>query len=79
MGLDYVDLMIIDSPKPRAKFLESDSYFEGNREAFKAPEEAYQAGKLRSIGLSNFEKADMDNILFLLCKATGQSDIGPHK
>jgi len=26
-------------------------------------EEAYKAGKLRAIGLSNFEKADLDNIL----------------
>src|SRR3954465_2635593 len=65
LGLDYIDLMIIHSPKPWAKFLESDNYFEGNREAWKALEEAYKAGKLRSIGLSNFEKEDIDNILAL--------------
>jgi diketogulonate reductase-like aldo/keto reductase len=64
LGLDYIDLMIIHSPKPWAKFKESEPYFEGNREAWKALEEAYKAGKLRSIGLSNFEKADIDNILF---------------
>src|SRR2546423_3703413 len=63
LGLDYIDMMIIHSPKPWAKFLESDTYFEGNREAWRALEEAYKAGKLRSIGLSNFEKADIDNIL----------------
>src|SRR3954449_9670955 len=63
LGLDYIDLMIIHSPKPWAKFLESETYFEGNREAWRALEEAYTAGKLRSIGLSNFEKADIDNIL----------------
>src|SRR3954451_3239080 len=62
-GLDHIDLMIIHSPKPWAKFLESDPHFEGNREAWRALEEAYKAGKLRSIGLSNFEKADIDNIL----------------
>jgi diketogulonate reductase-like aldo/keto reductase len=28
-----------------------------------ALEEAYQAGKLRAIGLSNFEQADIENIL----------------
>ena len=62
-GLGYIDLMIIHSPKPWAKFLEDEPYFEGNREAWRALEEAYKAGKLRSIGLSNFEEADIDNIL----------------
>ena len=63
LGLDYIDLMIIHSPKPWAEFKESDHYFEGNREAWRALEEAHKAGKLRAIGLSNFEKADVDNIL----------------
>jgi len=63
MGLDYVDMMIIHSPKPWTKFHGDDPYFEGNREAWRALEEAYKAGKLRAIGLSNFEKADIDNIL----------------
>ena len=63
LGLDYIDMMIIHSPKPWAKFLEDEPYFEGNREAWRALEEAYEAGKLRAIGLSNFEKADVDNIL----------------
>lgn len=63
LGLDYIDLMIIHSPKPWAKFLESEPYFEGNRVAWRALEEAYKAGKLRSIGVSNFEIADLKNIL----------------
>ncbi len=63
LGLDYIDMMIIHSPKPWMEFHESDPYFEGNREAWRALEEAYKAGKLRAIGLSNFEKADLDNIL----------------
>ena len=63
LGLNYIDLIIIHSPKPWTKFLQRDPYFEGNREAWRALEEAYKAGKLRSIGLSNFEKADIDNIL----------------
>lgn len=63
MGLDYIDMMIIHSPRPWKEFHEEDPYFEGNREAWKALEEAYKAGKLRAIGLSNFEKADIDNIL----------------
>jgi diketogulonate reductase-like aldo/keto reductase len=63
MGLDYIDMMIIHSPKPWMKFHEDDHFFEGNREAWRALEEAYKAGKLHAIGLSNFEKEDIDNIL----------------
>lgn len=63
MGLDYIDLMIIHSPKPWAKYDGADRFFEGNKEAWRALEEAYKAGKLRAIGLSNFQKEDIDNIL----------------
>lgn len=63
MGLEYIDMMIIHSPQPWMKFGDKERYFEGNREAWRALEEAYQAGKLRAIGLSNFEKQDIDNIL----------------
>ncbi|MFX1586460.1 MAG: aldo/keto reductase, partial [Promethearchaeota archaeon] len=60
LGLDYIDMMIIHSPQPWTEFREEDPYFEGNREAWRALEEAYNDGKLRAIGLSNFEKADID-------------------
>ena len=63
MGLDYIDMMIIHSPQPWRQFRGRDRYFEGNREAWRALEEAHKAGKLRAIGVSNFEKADLDNIL----------------
>ena len=63
LGLDYIDLMIIHSPRPWAKYSDEDPHSEGNRQAWKALEEAYKAGKLRSIGVSNFEKADIENIL----------------
>ena len=63
LGVDYIDLMIIHSPKPWSKFHEKESYFEGNREVWRALEEGYKAGKLRAIGISNFEKPDIDNIL----------------
>jgi len=63
LGFDHIDMMIIHSPQPWTKFRGDDRYFEGNREAWRALEEAYKAGKLRTIGLSNFEKADIDNIL----------------
>lgn len=63
LELDYIDMMIIHSPKPWAKFNESEPYYEGNRQAWKALEEAYKAGKLRAIGVSNFQIADLENIL----------------
>lgn len=62
MGLDYLDMMIIPSPQPWADFRGGD-YAEGNRAAWRALEDAYTAGKLRAIGVSNFRKPDLDNIL----------------
>ena len=64
MGLDYIDLMLIHSPQPWAQFREAvRSFDEGNRQAWKAMEEAYQQGKLKAIGVSNFEKGDLENLL----------------
>jgi len=63
MELDYLDLMIIHSPKPWREFLSEEPYAAGNRAAWRALEDAYQAGKLKAIGVSNFERADLDNIL----------------
>ncbi len=63
MELDYIDLMIIHSPQPWAHFREDERWFEGNMEAWRALEEAYKAGKLRAIGVSNFEKEDLANII----------------
>lgn len=63
LGLDYIDMMIIHSPKPWMKFHGEDHYFEGNREAWRALEDAYKAGKLKAIGVSNFEQEDLNNIL----------------
>ncbi len=70
MGLDYVDLMLIHSPQPWADFRGGD-YSEGNREAWRALEDAHKAGKVRSIGVSNFLEADLENIL-------GSCTVVPH-
>jgi diketogulonate reductase-like aldo/keto reductase len=63
LGLDYIDLMLIHSPRPWAQFHDGEHFFEGNLEAWRALEAAHHAGKLRAIGVSNFERADLDNIL----------------
>ena len=69
-GLDYLDMMIIHSPQPWDEFGGDDRYFEGNREAWRALEEAYDARKLRAIGLSNFQATDIDNILAACARST---------
>ena len=64
MGLDYLDMMIIHSPQPWVEVNQSeDRYFEGNKEAWRALEDAYNAGKLKAIGVSNFLEHDIDNLL----------------
>lgn len=62
-GLDYIDMMIIHSPQPWAEFRDEKRYFEENREVWKALEDAYDAGKVRAIGVSNFLIDDLQNIL----------------
>lgn len=62
LGLDHIDLMLIHSPQPWDDFRGGD-YAEGNREAWRALEDAYKSGKLRSIGVSNFEQSDLENLL----------------
>lgn len=63
LGMDRIDLMLIHSPQPWAEFREGGNFDEGNLEAWRALEEAHAAGKLRAIGVSNFERSDLDNIL----------------
>ena len=62
-GLDYIDLMIIHSPQPWAQFRESSRFFAENKEVWKALEDAYQAGKVKAVGVSNFLVDDLQNIL----------------
>ncbi|KGN31440.1 2,5-diketo-D-gluconic acid reductase [Knoellia sinensis KCTC 19936] len=62
MGLDHIDLMLIHSPQPWDDFRGGD-YAEGNREAWRALEDAHKAGKLRSIGVSNFQQSDLENVM----------------
>jgi len=63
LGIDYLDLLLIHAPESWAEFHGGNHYFEENLEVWKAMEEAVQAGKVRSIGVSNFKQADLTNIL----------------
>ncbi|MFW5416900.1 aldo/keto reductase [Nocardiopsis sp. CNT-189] len=62
LGLDHIDLMLIHSPQPWDDFRGGD-YAEGNRQAWRALEDAHKAGRLRSIGVSNFLRSDLEDIL----------------
>jgi diketogulonate reductase-like aldo/keto reductase len=63
MGLDYIDMMIIHSPQPWVEVNQSENrYFEGNLEAWRALTDAYKAGKIRAIGVSNFLEEDIENL-----------------
>lgn len=63
MGLDYIDLIIIHAPQPWTQFRGENRFFEENKAVWKAMEEAYKAGKVKAIGLSNFDEEDLANIL----------------
>lgn len=63
LGMDYIDLMIIHCPQPWAEFRGERRYFTENKEVWRALENAYKAGKVKAIGVSNFLVDDLENIL----------------
>ena len=63
LAVEHIDLMLIHSPQPWSAFRKGEHFLEGNLQAWRALEEAQAAGKLRAIGVSNFEQVDLDNII----------------
>lgn len=64
MNLDYIDMMIIHSPQPWEKVNQSNNrFFKENQEVWRAMEESVKSGKVKTIGVSNFLKEDIENIL----------------
>lgn len=63
MELDYIDLMLIHSPQPWTEWRDEKRYFEENIQVWKALEDAYKAGKIKAIGVSNFLMDDLENLL----------------
>ncbi len=60
LGLDYLDLYLIHWPNP-IKF--RDCWAQMNAESWKAMEEAYNDGKIKAIGISNFCQRHIDQLL----------------
>ena len=62
----YLDLVIIHAPRPwdemRVDHIDN-YYYEENKEAWRAMEELYEEGKVKAIGVSNFEIDDLKNLL----------------
>ena len=63
MGLDYLDQIIIHSPQPWTEFRVEKRYFEENRAVWRALKDAQAAGKVKVIGVSNFLRDDLENLL----------------
>lgn len=63
MGLTYLDQMIIHAPQPWGEFRGAKRYFDENREVWRALEDAQAAGKVRVIGVSNFLRDDLENLM----------------
>lgn len=63
LGLDYVDLILIHCPQPWVLFRSKRRFFKENVEVWKALEEAYNEGKVKAIGVSNFLVDDLQNII----------------
>jgi 2,5-diketo-D-gluconate reductase A len=53
LGVEYIDLYLIHRPRPR----------EDIKGSWKAMEELYLAGKIRAIGVSNFDAEQLDELL----------------
>lgn len=63
LNIEYIDLVIIHSPEPWTDFREGKHYFKENIDVWKALEEFYAEGKVKAIGVSNFEKEDLENLI----------------
>jgi len=64
LNLEYVDLLLIHAPQPWDKpWQKGHRYYEENRQVWKALEEFYKKGVVKSIGVSNFFVDDLKNIL----------------
>ena len=63
MGLTYLDQMLIHSPQPWREFRAEKRYFQENRAVWRALEDAQATGKVRVIGVSNFLRDDLENLL----------------
>ena len=65
LGLEYIDLYLIHAPWPWDQI--GIDCTEGNLDSWRAFEEIYESGKVKAIGISNFEPKHIEPIL-AMCK-----------
>ena len=61
LGVDYLDLYLIHAPWPWDEI--GKDCTEGNIQSWKAMEQLYNDGKIRTIGVSNFSEGDIQALL----------------
>ncbi|WP_119327290.1 aldo/keto reductase [Companilactobacillus musae] len=61
LDLDYLDLYLVHAPWPWDEI--GANYDEGNVEVWRAMEKIYQSGRVKAIGVSNFNVHDLENVL----------------
>lgn len=64
LNTEYIDLLLIHAPRPwwQMHMGLKTPYHRSNAAVWKALEEAYDAGMVRAIGVSNFQQSDIENI-----------------
>lgn len=60
LGVDYLDQYLIHWPVPKGC---NNTYIEMNNESWRAIEDLYYAGKIRSIGVSNFKIHHLEELM----------------
>lgn len=66
LGTDYIDLVLVHCPTPWHLFSREatrPNFYEENLQVWRALSELYEKGLVRAIGVSNFNVADIQNLL----------------
>jgi Aldo/keto reductases, related to diketogulonate reductase len=61
LDLDYLDLYLVHAPWPWNEI--GANYDEGNVEVWRAMEKIYNSGRVKAIGVSNFNVHDLENVM----------------
>ena len=80
LQVEYLDLMLIHAPKPWSimNIPFTPRYKKGNVEVYRAMLEAQKEGKIKSVGVSNFNVGDLKNIMETLNVTPAVNQIRTH-